>query len=228
MFGSGNKDAVYFDAFCELAGKSEQAAEILVKMFARMDPAHASERSPYSTTTARAKIDDETRAFAKQVKELETGGDTIERATIRRLRENWITPIDRIDIHALIVELDNVLDYIEAVADRIALFEVKVAPTEAGELAELLVQTCKKISSALAFLKNKAKAQEILSLCEDVFRLESAADTVYRTALVSLFAEGSEPLMVMKWREIFDSLETAVDRCQDVATLVQGIVLEYA
>jgi len=226
MFGSGTKDAVYFDAFCELAGKSEQAAEIIVKMFARMDPAASSERSPYSA--ARAKIDDETRAMAKEVKALETAGDTIERATVRRLRENWITPIDRIDIHALIGELDKVLDYIEAVADRIVLFEVKVAPAEAAELAELLVQTCKKMSAALAFLKNKTKAQEMLSLCEDVFRLESAADQVYRQALASLFNEGSEPLMVMKWREIFDSLEMAVDRCQDAGTLIQGIVLEYA
>jgi len=227
MFGSGTKDAVYFDAFCELAGKSQQAAEILVKMFGRMDPAHASERSPYSTSRT-SKVDEETRAFAKQVKELETSGDMIKRATIRRLRENWITPIDRLDIHALIVQLDSILDYIEAIADRIVLFEVRVAPSEAAELAELLVETCKKLSAALAFLRNKGKAQEMLSLCDDIFRLESKADGVYRGALASLFAEGSEPLMVMKWREIFDSLETAVDRCQDAGTLIQGIVLEYA
>ncbi|MBX3230281.1 MAG: DUF47 family protein [Labilithrix sp.] len=227
MFGSATKDAVYFDAFCELAQKSEEAAEILVKMFARMDPAHAPERSPYSQDE-RAKVDDETRALSKKVKELETQGDTIERATIRRLRENWITPLDRNDIHSLIVELDNVLDYIEAVADRIVLFDVRVAPREAKELADVLVQTCKKVSAALGFLKNPKKAQEMLSLCEDVFRLESEADKVYRRALATLFAEGSEPLMVMKWREIFDSLESAVDRCQDVATLIQGIALEYA
>jgi uncharacterized protein Yka (UPF0111/DUF47 family) len=213
MFGAGNKDGVYFDAFCELAGKSESAGEMLVQMFGRMNG---------------ERVDDETRALAKKVKELETSGDTVERATIRRLRENWITPLDRNDIHELITELDSVLDYIEAVADRIVLFEVRVAPPEAAELAELLVQCCQKNSAALAFLKNRAKAQEMLTLCEDVFRLETAADTVYRGALAALFAEGSEPLMVMKWREIFDSLEMAVDRCQDVATIIQGVVLEYA
>ena len=227
MFGAGNKDAVYFDAFCELAGKSEAAAEKLVKMFGRMDPAHASERSPYSPVHGK-KVDDETRAMAKEVKELETAGDTIERATIRRLRENWITLLDRIDIHDLITSLDSVLDYIEAVADRIVLFEVRVAPPEAAELAELLVRTCKRISAALALLRDKRKAQEMLTICEDVFRLESQADKVYRGALATLFAEGSEPLMVMKWREIFDSLEMAVDRGQDVATIIQGVVLEYA
>lgn len=227
MFGSGTKDAVYFDSFCELAGKSNEAAALLVKMFARMEAPPPSERSPYSRSEA-AKVDEETRTLAKQVKELETSGDTIERATIRRLRENWITPIDRLDIHALIVELDNILDYIEAVADRIVLFEVRVAPPEAGELAEVLVETCKKLGAALAFLRDKGKAQEMLTLCEDVFRLESQADGIYRRALASLFAEGSEPLMVMKWREIFDSLEMAVDRCQDAGTLIQGIVLEYA
>jgi uncharacterized protein Yka (UPF0111/DUF47 family) len=186
---------------------------MLVQMFGRMNG---------------ERVDDETRALAKKVKELETSGDTVERATIRRLRENWITPLDRNDIHELITELDNVLDYIEAVADRIVLFEVRTAPPEAALLAELLVQCCQKNSAALAFLKNRAKAQEMLTLCEDVFRLETAADTVYRGALAALFAEGSEPLMVMKWREIFDSLEMAVDRCQDVATIIQGVVLEYA
>lgn len=213
MFGAGNKDGVYFDAFCELAGKSESAGEMLVQMFGRMNG---------------EKVDDETRALAKKVKELETSGDTVERATIRRLRENWITPLDRNDIHELITELDNVLDYIEAVADRIVLFDVRAAPPQAAELAELLVQCCQKTSAALGYLRDRAKAQEMLTLCEDVFRLETAADKVYRGALAALFAEGSEPLMVMKWREIFDSLEMAVDRCQDVATIIQGVVLEYA
>ena len=213
MFGAGNKDGVYFEAFCELAGKSESAAETLVRMFARMNG---------------QKPDEETQAMAKKVKELETSGDTVERATIRRLRENWITPLDRNDIHELITELDSVLDYIEAVADRIVLFDVRTAPPQTAELAELLVQCCKKISAALAYLRDKGKAQEMLTLCEDVFRLETAADKVYRASLAALFAEGSEPLMVMKWREIFDSLEMAVDRCQDVATIIQGVVLEYA
>ena len=213
MFGAGKKDGVYFDAFCELAGKSESAGEMLVQMFGRMNG---------------EKVDEETRDLAKKVKELETSGDTVERATIRRLRENWITPLDRNDIHELITELDNVLDYIEAVADRIVLFEVRAAPPQAAELAELLVQCSKKISAALGYLRDRAKAQEMLTLCEDVFRLETAADKVYRGALAALFAEGSEPLMVMKWREIFDSLEMAVDRCQDVATIIQGVVLEYA
>lgn len=227
MFGAGNKDAVYFDAFCELAGKSEAAAEMLVSMFSRMDAAHASERNPFAKD-GNETVDETTRDLAKQVKELETSGDTIERATIRRLRENWITPLDRDDIHQLITELDNVLDYIEAVADRIVLFEVLVAPPQAVELARLLVECCQKITAALRFLRDKKKAHEMLSLCDDVFRLETAADRVYRGALASLFAEGSEPLMVMKWREIFDSLEMAVARCQDVGQLIQGVVLEYA
>jgi len=227
MFGSANKDGVYFDAFCELAGKSQSAAEMLVQMFSRMDPAHASERSPYSST-GRNSVDDATKALAKQVKELETSGDTVERATIRRLRENWITPLDRVDIHELITGLDSILDFVEAVADRIVLFDVKVAPPEAEELAKVLVQCCKRLSAALALLRDKKKAQEMLSLCEDIFRLESDADKVYRGALATLFEEGSEPLMVMKWREIFDSLEMAVDRCQDVGYLIQGVVLEYS
>jgi uncharacterized protein Yka (UPF0111/DUF47 family) len=213
MFGGGNKDAVYFDAFCDLAGKSESAAEMLVQMFARMNG---------------QKLDEETRELAKKVKELETSGDTVERATIRRLRENWITPLDRTDIHELITELDSVLDYIEAVADRIVLFNVRTAPGQGGELADLLVQACKKITSALSYLRDKKKAQEMLSLCEDVFRIETAADKAYRHSLAELFSDGHEPLMVMKWREIFDSLEMAVDRCQDVASLIQGIALEYA
>jgi predicted phosphate transport protein (TIGR00153 family) len=211
MFGSAAKEAVYFDAFVELATKSEEAGRAVVQMFGAL-PADQS-------------------AAATAVKQLETSADAVKGAMIRRLRENWITPLDRNDIHELITLLDSVLDFVEAVADRIVLFEVHDPPSAATDLAKLLVNTTGKIVAALKLLRDRKRASEMLALCEEVFKLETAADKVYRGALAELFKspEGrADPLRVMKWREIFDSLEMAVDRCQDVARVIQGVVLEYA
>ncbi len=101
-------------------------------------------------------------------------------------------------------------------------------PAEATELAALLVKTCNKVVGALRMLGDMKHAPEILALCDEVFTLETEADAVYRRALAGIFEASSEPLMVMKWRDIFDNMESAVDRCQVVGTIIQGVVLEYA
>ena len=122
MFGSKKNDAEFFDAFTAHAGKSIEAAQLLVTMRQRMKTTAISGDSPYRAAAGAdllTGVDDETRQLAAQIKAVEHAGDTITHDTVKRLRENWITPLDRNDIHALISRLDDVLDFIEAAAERI-------------------------------------------------------------------------------------------------------------
>lgn len=231
MFGAKKKDAAFFEAFSEHAGKSIEAARLLVEMMGRMRIPGDGEPGPYHADAqdeTETGVDAETRALAARIKEAERAGDTITHRTVQRLHENWITPLDRNDIHGLVSRMDDVLDYIEAAAERIVLFQVCVAAPQARELAELLVRACEALAKAVALLQTMARAPEILELCIEVNRLENASDAVYRKAMADLFRRGNDPLTVMKWRDIFDSLESAVDRCEDVANIVEGVVLEYA
>lgn len=226
MFGSKKKDAAFFDAFSEHADKSVAAAKLFLEMLRRMDTLEA----PYAAPAlgAAQAIGSETQQLGSRIKELERAGDIITHQTVKRLHENWITPLDRNDIHALMSCMDDVLDFIEAAAERIVLFQVCVASPEASKLAALLVRACETLARAIALLRTMARSKEILELCVEMSRLEHAADDVYRKALAELFRAGNDPLTVMKWRDIFDSLECAVDRCEDVANILEGVVLEYA
>jgi len=96
------------------------------------------------------------------------------------------------------------------------------------ELATLLVESCNVLAKAVALLGTMSRASELLELCVEVNRLENAADSVHRRAMADLFKAGNDPLMVMKWRDILDGLESATDRCEDVANVLEGVVLEYA
>jgi predicted phosphate transport protein (TIGR00153 family) len=227
MFGSKKKDAAFFDAFTAHAAQSVAASKMLVELFTALasDPAG---KGVYDSK-ADATVDLEaTRALATKIKAAETAGDTITHETVRRLHENWITPLDRNDIHGLISRMDDVLDFIEAAAERVVLFKVRRAPPDAIKLCEVLVTACEALARATALLPDMAHSKQILELCVEVNRLENEADAIYRGAIAELFEAGHDPLMVMKWRDIFDSLESATDRCEDVANVIEGVVLEYA
>lgn len=228
MFGQKNKDAVFFEAFSAHAAQSIAGAKMLHQLVLRMQQAAAAE-GPYRAATpgCGSALDEESKRLAAAITEAEQAGDTITHQTIKRLRETWITPLDRNDIHGLISHMDDVLDLIEAAAERVVLFQVCTAAPEAAALSEYLVRACETLAQALGLLPS-LKAPAILDLCVEVNRLENAADTLYRKALSELFQPGNDPLMVMKWRDIFDCLESAVDRCEDVANILEGIVLEYA
>jgi uncharacterized protein len=229
LFGSSRKDTSFFDAFSQHAETSAAAARILLDVMTRLegDGDADGERAPY-VFPAREGVDQEIKALAAKIKDAETTGDTITHETMKRLRENWLTPLDRGDIHELITRMDDVLDSIEEAAERIVLFEIRVAPPEARELVRVLVSSCEAIAKAVGLLRSMAHAPEILKLCVEVNQLENDADALHRKAIAAMFKKGNEPLMVMKWRDIFDSLESAADRCEDVANVLEGVVLEYA
>lgn len=231
MFGSKKKDAAFFSAFSRHAAKSVEAAGMLVEMLRRLHVGNGAGSELYRTprdSVPPREADDRTKQLYNQIKEAETTADGITHDTIKRLHENWITPFDRDDIHSLISRMDDVLDLIEAAAERLVLYQVSAASPEAVELAELLVKSCETLARAIGLLSTMARAPEILELCVEVNRLENAADTVHRRAMADLFRAGNDPLLVMKWRDIFDGLESATDRCEDVANILEGVVLEYA
>jgi predicted phosphate transport protein (TIGR00153 family) len=230
MFGSKKKDAAFFSAFSQHATKSVEASEMLVEMLRRLHTGNGSAphwyRAPEDGQVREA--DERTKQLYNEIKEAETAADGITHDTIKRLHENWITPFDRDDIHSLISRMDDVLDLIEAAAERLVLYQVSAASPEAVELGELLVKSCVTLARAVGLLNTMARAPEILELCVEVNRLENEADTVHRRAMADLFRAGNDPLLVMKWRDIFDGLESATDRCEDVANILEGVVLEYA
>ena len=231
MFGSKKKDAAFFDAFSRHATKSVEAARMLVELIRLLGVGNGAAKHAYRVPEddkPSADVTEKAKQLYAKIKEAETAADSITHDTIKRLHENWITPFDRDDIHNLISRMDDVLDLIEAAAERIILFDVTVAPPEATELAELLVESCEAQAKAVGLLGTMTRAPEILELCVEVNRLENAADSVHRRAMADLFKAGNDPLKVMKWRDILDGLESATDRCEDVANILEGVVLEYA
>ena len=230
MFGSGKKrDAAFFDAFSRHAQRSVEAARMLVEMMGRLEVGNGGAAEAYrAPEAADTPVDEVARQLYVKIKDAETSADSITHETIKRLHENWITPFDRDDIHSLITRMDDVLDLIEAAAERIILYHIVVVPPEAVELATLLVEACNVLAKAVALLNTMSRAPELLELCVEVNRLENAADSVHRRAMADLFKPGNDPLMVMKWRDILDGLESATDRCEDVANVLEGVVLEYA
>lgn len=225
---TSRKDAAFFDAFASHAQKSLAAAGLLVKLMARLGSGEAAEAYRVVSGSVDRAGPPELEALARKIKKAETEGDTITHETMTRLHETWLTPLDRDDIHRLISRMDDVLDEIEAAADRIVLFNLHVAVPEARELGEVLVRSCEAIVDAIALIRDMSNAKRILALCVEVNRLENLADQLHRKAMRDLFLPGNDPLTVMKWRDVFESLEAAADRCEDVADVIESVVLEYA
>lgn len=207
MFGPKNRDHLFFDAFRAHAQKSVEASKLLLELLE-------------STENAAA--------LAAKINEAENRGDRLTHETVRNLHETWITPLDRNDIHLLITRMDDVLDLIEAVSERVVLFELTERRPLAVDLAKILVRSCEKLLRAMEILPGLKQPTELLEICIEVNQLENDADSVYRRAIAELFKSGNDPLDVMKWRDIYDNLESATDRCEDVANVVEGVVLEYA
>ena len=166
--------------------------------------------------------------IAKAIHDVENAGDIITHETIARLHKTWITPIDRADIHSLITALDDVLDLIEAVSERVALYEVTELPEFVVNLADSLQLATVAVDKAVKLLPKVKQPKEMLDLCIEINRLENVADNAYRHGLATLFKGGYDAIAVMKWRDIIDNLEAATDRCEDVANILEGIVLEYS
>jgi uncharacterized protein Yka (UPF0111/DUF47 family) len=164
---------------------------------------------------------------AKEIYEAEQEGDMLTHEVLRRLNKTFITPLDREDIHSLISRLDDVLDLIWASADRAVLFKLNNPLPEAAELAKTLHETTEIITKAINCLKDK-KYSYIQEYCIEINRLENRGDRIFREALVKLFDTIKDPILVIKWKEVYENLEDASDKCEDVANILEGVVLKHA
>jgi len=169
---------------------------------------------------------DDVSARARQVKELEHDGDEITHRIVALLNSTFITPIDREDISHLTEHLDDVADCIEDAAACMALYEV-VAPTKrTHDLANIIVKISNELSAAMPLIRNRKDMSKLPDHCIEINRLENEADAVFRAALAELFKEKIDIADVIKWREIYHYMESATDRCEDIANVLEGIMIK--
>jgi hypothetical protein len=164
----------------------------------------------------------------QSIRDVEHLADDITHRAYERLHKNFITPFDRGQIHRLLGRIDDVLDCANASAERIGLYELTSVVPEARELATVLLAQTKKMEEAVRGLRNVKDPKRILEACKEMNLLENQADTALREGVARLFKSGADPLTVMKWKEILDLIESATDRCEDVANIIEGVVLEHA
>ncbi len=161
---------------------------------------------------------------ARQIEDLEHETDEITHRCIEALHKTFITPIERTDIQHLIKQLDDIVDSIDGAASRIVLYEIREIRPEAAELAEVLLKSTKEIEQALKCLRHNKNPELIRQKCIRIYDLENRGDEILRSAILRLFKEG-DPVLIIKWKEIYERLEMAVDRSEDVANTIEGIVI---
>jgi predicted phosphate transport protein (TIGR00153 family) len=158
----------------------------------------------------------------------EKRADKLTHEVIDLLHKTFITPLDRDEIHKLITTMDDILDLMEDVATAISLYDVRAVTSEASQLAHICTATCQRVQRAVELLADMKRASEILRICEEIDRLESDADRVLRSAMSKLFREEDDVKTLIKLKAIYELLETITDKCEDVANIIEGIVLENA
>jgi uncharacterized protein len=171
---------------------------------------------------------DDAEIHKQNVQANEKRADKLTHETIDLLHKTFITPLDRDEIHKLITTMDDILDLMEDVATAISLYDVRAVTSEASQLAHICTSTVTRVQSAVELLADMKRASEILKICEEIDRLESDADRVLRSAMSKLFREEDDVKTLIKLKAIYELLETITDKCEDVANIIEGIVLENA
>ena len=209
MFGSSKaRDRVFFQTFSEHAQRSVEAAQLLLEMFE--NPA---------TKEKLALAISEKRGRATASRTTRSSGSTRPGSRLSTVSTSTASSASKTTSSISI----------EAVSERMVLFEITTVRAPAVELARVLLKACEDLLRATKLFEQLAKAsKEIVEICVEINRLENEADAIYRRAIAELFKAGNDPIDVMKWRDIFDNLESATDRCEDVANIIEGVVLEYA
>lgn len=201
------KEGKFFDLFNEHAEFCVKGAKEMVALMTNFD-------------------DLEIRVHA--IEGIEKQADKVTHATLDALHKTFITPLDRDDIHQLITRMDDILDLMEDAAQTISLYDIKAITPEAKRLAELCLACTEKVKAAVALLHNMDNSKEILAICKEIDRLESDADHVMRAAMSKLFREEPDVRNLIKLKAIYELLETVTDRCEDVANIIEGIIVENA
>ncbi len=163
-----------------------------------------------------------------EIADLEHKGDTITHQIIAQLHRTFVTPFDREDIAKLAETLDDVTDFIYAATTRMFIYKIDHPTPRAKELADIILQAATEVEKAVPLLRHRAELKKILPRCVEINRLENVADELYRSAVAELFDETTDMAQVIKWREIYEHLESATDRCEDVSNVLEGVALKYA
>jgi uncharacterized protein len=195
-------DREYFDLFERAGDNIVRAAELLDEMLASFP---------------------DTRDLARDILICEQNGDTITHELIRRLNQTFVTPIDREDIIELASSLDDIVDYIEEVADYLGLYRIEAPMLQSQALAAVLRDASREIAQALRLMRGY---NDISRHIVEVHRLENEGDRIAREAIASLFESGIDPMVVIRWKDIFERLENAIDATEHAADILEGIVIK--
>jgi len=201
------RDQRFFELFTRAATLNVEAARALRELFA---------------TTM-----DKRSYLVESIKRVEHEADDITHELVTRLDKSFITPLDREDIHLLASRLDDVVDRIDGAARRIAIFRADHAPTGAGILADVIYRATEELLKAVQVLKN-GRSGVMINACIEVKRLEEEGDSVYAEWLGRLFDEEKDPIALMKWKEIYDTLEKTLDQAEDVANVLESIAIKHS
>ncbi|MBI5278710.1 MAG: DUF47 domain-containing protein [Burkholderiales bacterium] len=207
------REGNFFEMFNQHADKIVEAARAFSQLVANYNDPHLREQ------------------YNRDVDNAERAADKVTHEVNRLLHKTFITPIDRDQIHKLINTMDDVADLIQDSAETMALYDVQKMTEEITRLTDLSVKCCERVKEAVSLLgklSNPASAEAALKTCEEIDRLESDADRVMRSAMSKLFREQTNVLEVIKLKAIYELLETITDKCEDVANVVEGIILEHS
>ena len=164
----------------------------------------------------------------QQLRDLEHEGDRMTHEIIDKLNRTFITPIDREDIHALTSGLDDVVDVIQATADRMQLYRIDKTDPHLQRMAEVLIKASEAIVKAVKSLRELSHSRRTLDFCIEINRLENEGDVLLKTALGELFRDHKDALEILKWKEVYEQTEFATDKCEDIANIIEGIVVKNA
>ncbi|OGN88834.1 MAG: phosphate transport regulator [Chloroflexi bacterium RBG_13_46_9] len=162
------------------------------------------------------------------IADLEHKGDNVTHQVAGLLHRTFVTPFDREDIAALSHTMDDVTDFIHSAADAMLLYRITEPTQRAKELSDVIVEITAEVEKAVTLLNKKLDQREMLKYCVEINRLENVADRIYRAALAELFAKSTDVVYIMKWREIYEHMETVTDRCEDVANVLEGVAIKYS
>ena len=199
------RETKFFDMFAEMASNLMEGATTLRSLFQDYKDVPAS---------------------VQKIKDIEHKGDDMTHAVVIKLNQTFITPFDREDIHALASALDDVLDYINSAADRLLMYKITLAPNAAMKLADVIVRQSDELSKAVSLLEKNQ--QKVLEHCVEVNRLENEADAVARDAIGKLFQDEKDPIQLIKIKELLEVLETATDKAEDAANVLETVILKSA
>ena len=204
MFRLIPREEKFFDMFSDMAQNVHEASKLLRRMMENPD---------------------EIQDLAESIKALEHKGDQMMHDLMTKLNKTFVVPIDREDIYALASKIDDVIDLTEAVARRIILFKIREMRDPAIQLAYVLSRATAALVSAVSELQNGMK---VMDHCIEMNRLENEADHIYHLALGNLFEIEKDPIVLIKWKELYETLEASLDKCEDVANVIESIIVKNA